>query len=760
MSFRGNAKALLRLLIVGILALSLFSCKSGSGGGGGGGPISTVISGIAAAGLVVGGTVTAYPVSGGAKALPALGSTTTDGNGAYAIELGSYTGLALLELQGGTFIDEATGTQIPLAMTLRSAVFANGATSANITPFTEAALVNASGSPGGLTLTNITSAHSSILSLLGFNPIGTVPVIATSAAASSALNASRAYGAYLAGFSQYLLDNPTKTMSSAISDYALAFVAGGLQNFPAITTSQNAFLSRNSNNQTGLATYAALQALNPTSSRQLTSISLNPSAISLPSSGAKQLTATGTYSDTTQSDITGRVTWSSSAATVASVNASGLVLGVASGTSTITASLGTVSTTLAATVTPVTLKSLSVSPGARIGVGGSTQLLATATYSDGTTGDLTSNVTWTSATPQIATVSASGVATGVSAGTGSIAATLGAVSNTISVPVAVPKFAFVTNFFSNSLAAYSIDASSGALTSVQTVATGSGPVAVAVDPTGRFAFSANNGSNNISEFSVDSASGTLTTVATVPAGTSPSSIAIDRAGTHVYVANRDASSVSSYSLDPASGALTAGPVLSTNVSGPTSLAVDPSGRLLYVLNGNTNTVDVYNIAPATGALTRNASLGTTTTSSPLSIVLHPAGKFAYVALSATGIMEFAVDPGPGATMGALSNGKTILSGSVMAVDPAGKFLFSAGSQLNAVFAYSINPATGNVEGGSFVTTATNPTALNVDLTGHFLYVVSAPGNSISTYSINQASGALTLVQSVATGSSPQGLTSD
>ena len=754
MSFRGcSAKALLRWLIVGIVALSLASCKSSSGGGSVT-PITTAISGIAAAGLVVGGTVTAYPVSGGSKALPALGSTTTDGNGAYGFNLGSYTGLTLLELQGGTFVDEATGTATPLPITLRSAVFANGATTANITPFTEAALVNATGSPGGLTLTNVTSAHSSILALLGFNPLVTAPVIATTAAAATAVNGSRAYGAYLAGLSQYLVDNPTKTLSGAISDYALAFVAGGLQNFPAITTSQNSFLSRNSNNLTGLATYAALQALNPTVSRQLTSITLTPSTINIPRSGAKQLTATATYSDTTTSDITGRVTWSSSAPTVATVSTSGLVLGVASGSSTISASLGTASTTAVASVTPVTLTSLSVSPGARVGVGGSTQLLATGTYSDGSTGDLTASVNWTSATPQTATVAASGIATGVSAGTASITATLGAVSSTSSVPVAFPKFLSVANFFSNFLATYAIDASSGAFTVVQTTTTGSGPVDVTVDPTNRFAFSANTGSNNISEFSIDSASGSLTSVATVPAGTSPSSMVMDRSGTHLYVANRDASSLSTYSFDPTSGVLTAGPVITVNVFGPTSLAVDPSGRFLYVLNGNTNTVDVYSIAPGTGALTRNPS-SLSTTSSPLSIVLHPSGKFAYVSLAGSGISEFAADP----ANGALSSGNVILSGSVVAVDPAGRFLFSANAQLNAIFAYSINPATGNVEAGSFVITATNPTALNVDISGHSLYVVSAPGNSVSTYSINPTSGVLTLLQTVAAGSSPQGLTS-
>ena len=57
------------------------------------------------------------------------------------------------------------------------------------------------------------------------------------------------------------------------------------------------------------------------------------------------------------------------------------------------------------------------------------QFAATGTYSDNTTKDITTEVTWTSNTTSVATiVSTSGLATAVDVGTSVITATLGSVS--------------------------------------------------------------------------------------------------------------------------------------------------------------------------------------------------------------------------------------------------------------------------------------------------------------------------------------------
>jgi DNA-binding beta-propeller fold protein YncE len=72
----------------------------------------------------------------------------------------------------------------------------------------------------------------------------------------------------------------------------------------------------------------------------------------------------------------------------------------------------------------------------------------------------------------------------------------------------------VTNSGSNDVSIYTIDATTGALTSMGTVAAGTDPVSVAVDPAGKFAYATNTGSNDVSKYSIGS-TGTLTLIATI-----------------------------------------------------------------------------------------------------------------------------------------------------------------------------------------------------------------------------------------------------
>ena len=162
----------------------------------------------------------------------------------------------------------------------------------------------------------------------------------------------------------------------------------------------------------------------------LTSIAISPSSPSLPVNTSQQFTATGKYSDGSSADLTNVVTWSSTSTANATVTASGMVTTVAAGTSRISAALGTVSQMTTVTVTAPTVVSITVTPdGQTLGIGINQQYVATATYSDGSSSDLSSGVTWNSSSPSVATVSATGMVTTAGAGQTSITATLGALSD-------------------------------------------------------------------------------------------------------------------------------------------------------------------------------------------------------------------------------------------------------------------------------------------------------------------------------------------
>ena len=106
-----------------------------------------------------------------------------------------------------------------------------------------------------------------------------------------------------------------------------------------------------------------------------------------------------------------------------------LTMGIAACSSTKTSNQ---SSTLTTTVTPTsTLSSITIAPAspANLKVGSNQQFSATGTYSDGSTADITSKVTWASDTTSAATISSSGLATSVAPGDANITATMAGITS-------------------------------------------------------------------------------------------------------------------------------------------------------------------------------------------------------------------------------------------------------------------------------------------------------------------------------------------
>ena len=82
----------------------------------------------------------------------------------------------------------------------------------------------------------------------------------------------------------------------------------------------------------------------------LLALAVTPANASIPAGTWQQFTATGTYGNGSQQDLTSLVKWSSSASSVAAINSGGLATGVATGSTTIQATLGSISGRAGATV--------------------------------------------------------------------------------------------------------------------------------------------------------------------------------------------------------------------------------------------------------------------------------------------------------------------------------------------------------------------------------------------------------------------------
>lgn len=219
-----SIKMLIPALVTGIL---LTAC----GGGGGSLALSDVgsggtgfISGNVTAGPVGSANVTAYAVTAGQMGAR-IGSATTDVNGNFTMNVGAYAGSVMLQANGGSYTDEATGTVMPMAngdvMTAIMPAVAAGSSNAGvqITPLTAMAQAMAHHMSGGMTDANIAAANlaignqfsvSDILHIQPMNPL-------VSGSGSGASLDAQNYGMTLAAMSKYAQTLDLSSSSSIVT---------------------------------------------------------------------------------------------------------------------------------------------------------------------------------------------------------------------------------------------------------------------------------------------------------------------------------------------------------------------------------------------------------------------------------------------------------------------------------------------------------------------------------------------------------------
>jgi 6-phosphogluconolactonase (cycloisomerase 2 family) len=340
------------------------------------------------------------------------------------------------------------------------------------------------------------------------------------------------------------------------------------------------------------------------------------------------------------------------------------------------------------------------------------------------------------------------------------------------------KFAYVASegcpdAFEGDVSIYAINATTGALTSIGSpVATGDfGAHSVTVDPSGKFAYVANDGagdtSGSVSMYSINTTTGVLTSIGTIdapcapppsPGSCSPVSVAVDPTDRFVYVANEGGfapTSISTYTINATTGALKFTGLIASG-GRAVSITIDPTGKFAYVadadfsngFSGENNNVYTYTINGTTGALAPigNISAGV---SRPNSIAIDPSGRFAYVTNSGSNdVSMYTVD----ATAGALTSMGPIAAGaspSSVAVDPTGKFAYVT-SRSTGVLMYTINATTGVLTPIGIISAGLSPSSIAIDPSGKFAYVTNADSNDVSMYRIDGTTGILALIGTVGT----------
>lgn len=212
-----------------LLAVCLLAAAAVVGGCGGGGTQpaqagTTMMSGTAVKGPVAGATVTAFAIANGSRGQQ-VGTGTTDQDGHFTLSAGSYAGPVLVEMAGGTYVDEATGASTAmqagttLTAVIPSVAAGSATTGIQVTPLTTMAQARAQNMAGGMTDANIGAANGAMGDYFAVNDILHTspmnPLVAGSGA--GATQDMRNYGMALAAMSQYAKDVGMTTSSGVVT---------------------------------------------------------------------------------------------------------------------------------------------------------------------------------------------------------------------------------------------------------------------------------------------------------------------------------------------------------------------------------------------------------------------------------------------------------------------------------------------------------------------------------------------------------------
>jgi YVTN family beta-propeller protein len=305
--------------------------------------------------------------------------------------------------------------------------------------------------------------------------------------------------------------------------------------------------------------------------------------------------------------------------------------------------------------------------------------------------------------------------------------------NLETTPAVAEPFAYVANFFSNSVSV--IDTATN--TVVDTVPVGSNPFALDVTPDGAFVYVGNFVAGNVSVIDTT----TNSVVATVNVAGHPNGVAVTPNGALVYVAGYTSDSVSV--IDTATNTVVA--TVPVGVL-PFGISISTDSAFAYVANGTSSSVSVIDIATNTVVATV-PGLGHGT-----SLAVTPDGAFVYVTHH---YVSSPVNPDPSvkvidtSTYTVVDSVAVGLSPAHISITPDGNYIFvtiSGGSAVS-VIATASNTVVATVPVG------VQPEGVKVTPDGAFAYVANSMSDSVSV--IDTATN--TVVATVPVGNQPEGV---
>jgi 6-phosphogluconolactonase len=266
------------------------------------------------------------------------------------------------------------------------------------------------------------------------------------------------------------------------------------------------------------------------------------------------------------------------------------------------------------------------------------------------------------------------------------------------------------------VAAFDVDASTGALEQLNTVsAEGGAPCFISLDRTGRWVLTAHYVGGNVAVFPVEEEGGlgpASQVVQHTGSGADPDrqtaphahSFQVDPQNRYALAADLGIDQVRIYPFDAESGRLDTSSVRVVSTppgTGPRHLDFHPNGEYVYVIGELSGTITVYEYDAEAGRMSAVQTVSTVPddfngAARSADIHVHPSGDFLYASNrgDANDIVHYTIDEATGRLSMAGRQQENILWPRNFAIAPSGDYLVAANRRANSVTVFRIDPDTG------------------------------------------------------------------
>ena len=325
-----------------------------------------------------------------------------------------------------------------------------------------------------------------------------------------------------------------------------------------------------------------------------------------------------------------------------------------------------------------------------------------------------------------------------------------AASDSRDLASATTRFVYVSGY-STTIARYTLDAATGALTPMGTTTATGTPSFLAFDAARRHVYAVDEANSKVEAFAVDATTGALTHLGSDvgSGGSGPAHLTVDGSGKWVLVANYGSGDVGILPI-AADGSVGAGTSLHAGVNAH-EVVLDSGNRFAWVPCLGSNYIAQYSFDAGAGTLTPQTPTTVTTPagSGPRHLALHPTRALAYL-IEESDSMVAAYTIGAAGTLTLLQRQSTRASGATgsntgaeVQVHPSGNFVYVSNRGDDDIGVFSVGSDGKLTAIAHTKTGGQTPRHFSLDASGRWLLVANQGSGDVRVFAIDAAAGTLT-----------------